>query len=115
VQQVLIGGAVTLAVAAIIAIVTLAFKNRDAYAKLAKVLVSFLFICAAGYAGYAVGTHDGGKSAIGQMEGGTPLSEIDTGMPGWPLFAMSVIFFALITLTWFPEYLGMTKKDSSAE
>lgn len=110
-QTVLLGASGTLTVAAIIAVVTLAFKNPEAYTRLCKVLVVLLAACVIGYIAYALGSIAGGKIAADQIKSGVPADAISTEMPGWPLGAASVAFTVLITLTWFPEYLGIKGRN----
>lgn len=114
-QQILLGSAATLAVAAIVGVVTLAFKNPRAYAKLSKVLIALLAACAVAYLGYMVGFQDGGKFAASEVTAGKPAESINTTVSIWPLTAMSFVFTALITLQWFPEYLGIDGPDKQSE
>ncbi|CDX62370.1 membrane hypothetical protein [Mesorhizobium plurifarium] len=110
-QAVLLGASGTLTVAAIIAIVTLAFKDPQAYWKLCKVLMVLLGAALLCYGFYAAGSLDGGKSAVNQIKSGVATDKVETGMPGWPIAAASGIFAVLMTLSWFPEYLGIKGKN----
>ncbi|RUW55063.1 hypothetical protein EOA32_03310 [Mesorhizobium sp. M1A.F.Ca.ET.072.01.1.1] len=111
-QTVLLGASGTLTVAAIIAVVTLAFKNPEAYWKLFKVLVILPVGGLVGYLGYALGSADGGKNAVAQIKSGIPMDTVSTGtVPGWPLTVASVVFSILALLTWFPEYLGIKGRN----
>lgn len=112
-QAVLLGASGTLTVAAIIAVVTLAFKDSEAYTRLCKVLLSVLAACVVGYIAYALGSIAGGKSAVDQIKSGVAMDAVYTGLPGWPLGAASVVFSILITLTWFPAHLGIKGKNES--
>lgn len=111
----LLGASGTLSVAFVVAVVALAFKNKNAYWRLCLVLFGILAMCAAGYVGYALGSLDGGRKAVEQIEAGTSIADVSTGMPGWPLLIMMAIFSALITLSWFPEFLGIDNKGESKE
>ncbi|MDX8495872.1 hypothetical protein RFN29_30470 [Mesorhizobium sp. VK22B] len=110
-QAVLLGASGTLTVAAIIAVVTLAFKDPEAYTRLCKVLLSLLAACVIGYIAYALGSIAGGKSAADQIKSGVSADAVSTGLPGWPLGAASVVFSVLVTLIWFPEYLRIKGKS----
>lgn len=114
-HQIVLGGFATLGVAAIIAIVTLAFKNPSAYGRLFKVLSGILALLAVGYMGYGAGSDAGGRAAVSQISNGVPATDVNTLMPWWPLTVIMGVFGVLITLTWFPEFLGFNSAQKEKE
>ena len=106
-SDIVIGGMVTLSVAFIIAVVTLAFKNSDAYWKLAKVLLALLMIGLVFYGGYGVGSLDGGRWAVRQIENGAAVADIDTSLSSWPILIILAVGYVIIVLSFLPQYLGI--------
>ena len=100
----------TLAASVVVTIGALAFRDSKADFRLIKVLMFVLGTCFGGYIAYAVGSIEGGKSAIGQIESGVAASDVKTEMPWWPLGVLGIIFSILVALTWFSDYLGIKGK-----
>ena len=114
-EKIIYGALATLAVATIIAIVTLAFKSPPAYMKLSKILISLLALSLAAYGGYVFGIDDGGRYALKEIASGTPANEIRFLASAWPFFTMCVSFTIIITLQWFPEWLGAHRPEKQAD